>query len=1494
MAVTDSHGDTLNEFSVREEENPQKLASPEPGATAKRKKKRKKINEESNEQSQVEVFPKPSVDSQFSQEGNVDTAADNPQPTPKKKKIKNVRGEPQLQTSDPSIAVCVESDDTRGEGARLDDANGNGGLFPESLLDTPVPIVSHEENAEGTALNPGATAKKKRKKKILQGEQQICDPSIQIGVERDDTKDEVSREGNVNENGGLCPQALSDTPVLIVSHEEKAEGTALDPSPTPNNKNKKVLQGAEQICDPSIRIGVKPDVAKDEGSREGNVNENGGLFPQPLLDTPVPILSHEENAEGTALNPSPTHKKKRKKKILQGEGQIYDPSIRIGLQPDVAKDEGSREGDVNENGSLCPKPLLDTLVPIVSHEENVEGTALNPSSTPKKKRNKKILLGAEQICDPSIQIGVEPDVGKDEGSREGDVNENGGLCHAPLLDTPVPIVSHEENAEGTALNHSSTPKKKKRRKKILQSGEQISDLSIQIGVERDVAKDEGSREGDVNENGGVCPKSFLDAPVPIVSHEENAEGTALNPSSTPKKKRNKKILQGAEQICDPSIRIGVEPDVGKDEGSQEGDVKENGGLCPAPLLDTPVPIVSLEENAEGTALNPSSTPKKKRRKKILQSEGQISDPSIQIGVEGDVAKDEGSREGDVNENGGVCPKPFLDAPVPIVYHEENAEGTALNPSPTPKKKRNKKILQGAEQICDPSIRIGVEPDVGKDEGSREGNVNKNEDLCPKPLLDKPIPIVSLEEKVEATAQNPSPPPKEKSLQGAEQICDPSIRIGVEPDVTNEEGSQRGDAIGNGGLCPKTLLDAPPPIVPREENAQAAQNPSPKPKKKKENLQGAEQICDPSIRIGMESDVPKEGGQQGSEKAETSTQNPIPTPKRKRRKNVQGEQQQQLQICNPSISIGVEPDVKKERAQQVNANEVGVSGISEERPGPDSTAPEDRHQKMDSVRKKKKALKSPGAEAEPELKESYKTENPQMCILDLKQKEAGANAENSGVCSKPEVAPQLYIADLELKEKAEVIEVNKEHPQAGSKPELESPVDMPTQTEPRKKKKKKVKKKKETKPTEVHAQHPQPQPCSNHAPTVQGIIEECPAPEGAKSSTGSKALKPPGAEAEPELKESYKTENPQQCTLDLKQKEAGANAENSGVFSKPEVAPQLYIADLELKEKAEVIEVNKEHPQAGSKPELESPVDMPTQMEPRKKKKKKVKKKKETKPTEVHAQHPQPQPCSNHAPTVQGIIEECPAPEGAKSNEADGKPPETPVQGFLYPVVAHPIDPTIPVQASPKDTATAKDQDLKMSGKKRKRNPIAAPSIEPTIQTGQDPPVDPGQMTKKKKKKKSKSAQKNKLLESEKHNAHPTAEAPVQKTEGPTTTKKSTGRCNAEQAANTLVHGTERLTVTKSPVKNHVQSSLSCGACQKTGHRLEQCKRLRSLSKFKEVCFFCGEIGHSLGKCGVSQAGGRFAKCLLCYEHGHFGYDCPQSDNKKKQKVLAANGHQHKS
>ncbi|XP_022641332.1 uncharacterized protein LOC111242393 [Vigna radiata var. radiata] len=314
-----------------------------------------------------------------------------------------------------------------------------------------------------------------------------------------------------------------------------------------------------------------------------------------------------------------------------------------------------------------------------------------------------------------------------------------------------------------------------------------------------------------------------------------------------------------------------------------------------------------------------------------------------------------------------------------------------------------------------------------------------------------------------------------------------------------------------------------------------------------------------------------------------------------------------------------------------------------------------------------------------------------------------------------------------------------------------------------------------------------------------------------------------------------------------------------------------------------MEVNIEHSEASSKPELEPSIDMATQMKVQKKKRMREEKKKETSPSESHAQHPQPQTCSNHAPAVREIIEKCPGPEGAESR--DGKPPEMPIQGFLYPAVALSIDPKITDQASRKDTATPIDQDQKVSEKNRKSN-VAAASIEPTIQTGQDPPVDPEQRTKKSKK--SVSALKNEGLESEKRNADLNAETAVQKIER-RTAKKSMGRHNVEPAAKSPVRITEHLKVTESPSKRHGDSSLSCEACQELGHRLDQCKRVRRLSRNEEVCFFCGKIGHSLRQCGVTQAGGRFAKCLLCHEHGHFSYNCPQSENGKMRKELVANG-----
>ena len=81
-------------------------------------------------------------------------------------------------------------------------------------------------------------------------------------------------------------------------------------------------------------------------------------------------------------------------------------------------------------------------------------------------------------------------------------------------------------------------------------------------------------------------------------------------------------------------------------------------------------------------------------------------------------------------------------------------------------------------------------------------------------------------------------------------------------------------------------------------------------------------------------------------------------------------------------------------------------------------------------------------------------------------------------------------------------------------------------------------------------------------------------------------------------------------------------------------------------------------------------------------------------------------------------------KGAEPNEHDDKPAGTPVQRSIHSIAEPSIDPTIPTsQAPPVDPATL---------------------------------VDPEPMTKKKRKKRNR-ALKNEGLESEKHNADPTAE-----------------------------------------------------------------------------------------------------------------------------------------
>ncbi|KAH1139754.1 hypothetical protein AAZX31_10G222700 [Glycine max] len=812
------------------------------------------------------------------------------------------------------------------------------------------------------------------------------------------------------------------------------------------------------------------------------------------------------------------------------------------------------------------------------------------------------------------------------------------------------------------------------------------------------------------------------------------------------------------------------------------------------------------------------------------------------------------------------------------------------------------------------------------------------------------------------------------------------------------------------VCPKPFADSLVSIVPQEENAETStQNPNPPPrkKKKKNSVQGAEQVqtLDPSILLGVEPDVTKEeGAQQASDlPAETITQNRAPTPK-KNKKDVQGAQQQ-LPICDPSNPTGVEPNFAKEEAtQQGDANETAVPGINEERPGPDSMPLEDTPRKKKSAGKKKNVLIKPhGAKLELESKESNNTEHPQQCSSDSElkmkmKKGAEANAENSALCPKPELAlpnDKSIPIDSVVNKRTVPTEAKVEDPQACSKPKLASSIDLPAPTNPEKKK--------EAEPIqnpEARVEPPQPQSCPASCAESPGnpAIPIDQSRRKQKSKRGKEKIimcseekvENQGSSLHMDITLNQVPDQVQQGqTTPISLQPASLTDHTIPVHPATPIDPEQTMKKKKKKQRKNALEWEElnDNKNCTELPEISiqtspclieaSPIDPaipmgscltipicpaisadPEQeMSKKKKKRKSVLKSEAAEPNE-HNKLPEAAPPDApvqksiyhiDAPSIDPIIPMGPSPpvdtetpidqgqemtkkkrkkkkriviitEGTETNEHGVKPSETPVERFTYPTVATSIDPKIPVLAPPIDTATPINQSQKTGKKKRKMSAliskgaepnehddkpagtpvqrsihsIAEPSIDPTIPTSQAPPVDPATlvdpepMTKKKRKKRN-SALKNEGLESEKHNADPTAETPVQKTEG-STTENFKGRCNAGPAGKTPVQRTDSLRVTKSPFKHHGESSLRCRACRQPGHRFQQCQRLKCLSRDEEVCFFCGEIGHSLGKCNVSQAGGgRFAKCLLCYEHGHFSYNCPQNGHGIDPKVLEDNG-----
>nr|KYP74800.1 Uncharacterized protein C683.02c family [Cajanus cajan] len=1006
-------------------------------------------------------------------------------------------------------------------------------------------------------------------------------------------------------------------------------------------------------------------------------------------------------------------------------------------------------------------------------------------------------------------------------------------CNVPseLLDTKKCI--EDENLQTLASpEEGSTKKKKKRKKKTEESYEEPQ-------VE-------------------VCPKPLLDKVIPFVQHVEKAEAITQDPNPTLKKK--KKNAQGA-QPCDPSLSIGVEPDFTEKAEAGQSDANSNGGLCHKPLLDTPIPIEPLEGNAGTTTPNPNPTVKKKKKKSV--QEAQPCDPSMQIGVGPDVTKEEVALKSDANLN-------------------ENAGTTTQNPDPTPKKKKKKSVQ--AAQTCDPSIPVGVEAYVTM-EGAGQIDANLNGDLCSKPLLDTPIPLVAQDENAGTTTHNPDPTPKKKkkkSVQG-EQACDPSIPVGVEADVT-KEGAGQIDANLNGDLCSKPLLDTPIPVVAQDEN------------------------------VG------------------TTSQNPNSTPKKKKKKSVQGSQ-----ACDPSILIGVEPNIMKEEGAQPRINEeCPVPDATT----PEDTPQIKKSRKKKNVLKPLGAEPEPESK-EANNTENLQQCPPDSEPKIKMKKESEANAENFPVCPKPELAPMLGIPfpnDSDVKKGAEPTEARLEHPQVCSEPKLVPPTDLPTPINPEKKKVVEPSKVfAQPQPCSTPSAEPLDDPttpvdqsrrkqkskrgrvkimCSEEKVENQGSplhvdIALNQAPNQVQQNPATPiCLQPafltdqtiPVDPANPidtdqkmkkkKRKKQKEGEEPNNSKHDTEQPESPIQTATC-LIATPSIHPAIPmdpcpvipicpaistdpVQDMskkKMKKKKNTTSIDPPIIPIGTAPPVDTEISLDLGQKMTEKKRKK---KKRSELTSV----------------------------GAEPNEPIGMPPETPVQDSVYPIVAPSIDPIISVSAPPEDTANPIDQGQKTSKKKRKRSdliregaelnkhdaeppgtpvqrslyPIAAPSIDTTIPTSQASPVDPEQMTKKKKKRKS--ALKNEGLESEKHNADPSTETSVQKTEDstpsvdPTISTSQSTPLDPEQ-------------MTKKKKKRKITWCVQrCQACRQLGHKFQQCPRLRNLSNNEEICFFCGEIGHSLGKCHAARAErAMFANCLFCHEDRHFSYNCPRNGHGIDQKVL---------
>ncbi|XP_027363005.1 neurofilament heavy polypeptide-like isoform X2 [Abrus precatorius] len=558
--------------------------------------------------------------------------------------------------------------------------------------------------------------------------------------------------------------------------------------------------------------------------------------------------------------------------------------------------------------------------------------------------------------------------------------------------------------------------------------------------------------------------------------------------------------------------------------------------------------------------------------------------------------------------------------------------------------------------------------------------------------------------------------------------------------------------------------------------------------------------------------------------------PIVSPKekteataQKTKENVQGAQH--LQTCKALTPLSIEPNIRKEKGaplDDANANGDGdpcskhETAVPEKRKGEgsneaaaenpvnDPISSEDISRKKKSKKKKKNVLSSLVTEPEQEVepKESSNTDCPQQYPELMNNTEKGtepkeANAEHSGVWSKPELAFPLDVAilkDSELKKGAEPAHTNIEHPQVCSKRELSLPLDLATSIN---KKKNKVgggeahatnsEKRKEAEVSEGLALHPQPQPCTKPDPEPPGdLITAVDQSRGKQKNKSGRKRKMCSEEKE------ENQINPLHLNITLNHS-----------LNKIQSEPATTIS-----------------PKPTSLTDQTIPVDpaIPKDTEQKSKNKKRKKQKNNVLDGEELNEHITEQPetpiqtptCLIAASPIDPTIPMDPCPaipispviskdpehkmsknkrkkerksalkgEGAEPDEHNGNPPEGPTdapdQKSVY-LSAPSIDLIIPIgQTPPVDTATSIEQDQMMAKKKinkKRRSALmgegeepnehdgkpsnasvhrsiyttAAASIDPTIPTGQALPVDPAtpaapvdseqKMTKRKKKKKS--------------------------------------------------------------------------------------------------------------------------------------------------------------